>query len=421
MFQRGKPKLLGVLVVVLGLSLASAGCETDTGSTRSMSAAMGNGFVYPGTGPAGAKMPGGNNVVQAGYVGDDAKGQPIVGAPGTPGPVGPGCGPNGCPGSGFDGPGPIPTELNKVSLPPYTVAPPDILFIDSSRLIPKPPYHVEPLEVLLIQVTDTLPNQPINGPFVVTPEGTVNLGYSYGTVRVQGLTIDQIQKSIREHLGSVLRNPQVSVSLGAFRAIQQTRGEHLVRPDGTISLGTYGSVYVAGMTLGQIKCVIERHLSEYVVNPQIAVDVYSYNSKYYYVIFSGGGYGQQIIKMPVTGNETVLDAIANVQGMPPVASIRRLWIARPAPCGHACDQILPIDWRAITEGGSTCTNYQLLPGDRIYVKADCLIELDNWLAKIISPIERVLGVTLLGTTTVESFNTNGNGNNGGGAFLFTGR
>jgi polysaccharide export outer membrane protein len=297
------------------------------------------------------------------------------------------------------------------------VAPPDILFVDAARLVPKPPYRIEPLEVLLIEVTDTLPQQKISGPFIVSPEGTINLGFGYGTVKVQGLTIDQIQAGIRQHLSNILRNPQVSVALAAFRGMQQTRGEHLVRQDGTINLGIYGNVYVAGMTLGQIKCVIDKHLSEYVVNPQVAVDVYSYNSKYYYVIFDGGGYGQQIYKLPITGNETVLDAIANVQGMPPVSSQWRIWVARPAPCGHPCDQILMVDWMALTRGGSTCTNYQLFPGDRVYVDADCLIKTDNWLAKILAPVERVLGVTLLGSSTVNSIRNNNGFNNSGTAFF----
>ena len=50
--------------------------------------------------------------------------------------------------------------------------------------------------------------------------------------------------------------------------------------------------------------------------------------------------------------------------------MRRIWVARPTPANHACNQILPVDWLAITQGGSTRTNYQLFPGDRVYVKAD---------------------------------------------------
>ena len=304
--------------------------------------------------------------------------------------------------SGPPGPGPIPTELNRVSLPPYTIAPPDILFIDTIRLVPRPPYRLEPLEVLLVKVTETLPGQPIESAYTIAPEGTINLGYTYGTVPVVGLSLDQAQAAIRAHLSNILRNPQVVVALATFRGIQQTRGEHLVRPDGTVSLGTYGCVYVAGLTVSQAKCEIEKHLSKYFLNPTVAVDVFAYNSKVYYVIFDGGGYGMQVLPFPITGNETVLDAIARVSGLAPVSSTHRIWVARPSPPGHPCDQVLPVDWLAIVKGGSTATNYQLFPGDRVYVDADCLIKADNWLAKILAPVERVLGVTLLGTTTVQS-------------------
>jgi len=251
------------------------------------------------------------------------------------------------------------TKLNKVSHPPYTIAPPDILVIDALRLIPKPPYKVEPLEILLIQVTGTLPKQDINGPFVVGPDGTINLGYGYGSVRVAGLTLEQIQLAIRTHLGNIIQGPQVSVALAQFRGMQQTRGEHLVRQDGTISLGTYGSVYVAGLTLGQAKWAIEQHLTKWLLNPEISIDVAAYNSKVYYVITDGGGYGQQVYRFPITGNETVLDAIAMIQGLPLVASKHRIWVARPAPDCVGCDQVLPVDWNAMTQGGSVRTNYQL--------------------------------------------------------------
>jgi polysaccharide biosynthesis/export protein len=426
MFHRGKPKLVATLAALVGMSLGSVGCQTDLVTAVPSLGASGTPTSAAGQGPAGNSGSGASankqngdgylpgNVQKTGYS-TDGGGQP--GAPANP-QAAPGMTamPGAAPMGGAVGPiamggtGPIPREINKVSLPPYTVAPPDVLVIDAARLVPKPPYRIEPLEILMIQVSDTLPGNPINGQFVVSPEGTVNLGYGYGAVRVQGLTVDQIQGAIRQHLTNVLRNPQVAVSLAQFRGQQQVRGEHLVRPDGTISLGIYGSVYVAGMTLGQVKAVVESQLREYVVNPQVAVDVFAYNSQWYYVVFDGGGYGQQIYRLPVTGNETVLDAISNLQGLPPVSSTWRIWVARPAPCGNPCDQVLMVDWQAVVKGGSTCTNYQLFPGDRVYVDADCLVKADLWLAKILAPVERILGITLLGSSTVNSIrNNNGTG------------
>jgi polysaccharide export outer membrane protein len=64
--------------------------------------------------------------------------------------------------------------------------------------------------------------------------------------------------------------------------------------------------------------------------------------------------------------------------------------------------------------GSTCTNYQIFPGDRIYVAAQPVITLNNTLAKIVAPIEQLFGVTLLGAATVNTIRTNPNNNNNNG-------
>lgn len=304
---------------------------------------------------------------------------------------------------------PLPRELWKESLPPYIIEPPDTLVIEAIRMVPLPPYRVEPLDVVVIQVAETLPNQPISGNYAVGPDGTVNLGYSYGVVRVAGLTLEQAAAAIRDQLGRVLKTPQVGVALAQFRGMQQVRGEHLVGMDGTINLGSYGCVYITGLTVAQAKVAVEKHLSRFLLNPEISLAVSGYNSKVYYVITDGAGFGEQVFRFPVTGNETVLDALSNINGIPPAGSKRNIWLARPAPANKGCYQVLPVDWEIITQAGSTETNFQIFPGDRIYVKADKLIHFDNWLAKIISPIERIFGVTLLGQTTIRSFERGGNG------------
>jgi protein involved in polysaccharide export with SLBB domain len=307
--------------------------------------------------------------------------------------------------------GPVPRELDKVSLPDYIVEPPDILLIDTIRGTPRPPYRIEALDVLQIQVAEALPNEPIAGLFIVEPEGTVNLGLSYGSVPVAGMTLEQARAAINAHLKRALREPKAIVALAQARGIQQLiRGEHLVRPDGTISLGTYGDLYVAGLNRCQVRNLIEQLLAQYLLDPQVSLDILGYNSKVYYVIFDGGGYGQQVYRLPITGNETVLDAIGLLNGLPAVSSRKKMWLARPSPADHGCDQVLPVDWTAITEGASVRTNYQLLPGDRVYVKADPWIHFDNTVAKVLSPFERMLGFTLLTEAVINNNRGNGNGN-----------
>jgi hypothetical protein len=88
-------------------------------------------------------------------------------------------------------------------------------------------------------------------------------------------------------------------------------------------------------------------------------------------------------------------------------SSKTIWVARPAPADFGCEQILPVEWEAITKGGVTATNYQLLPGDRIFIAEDQLVATNNLLSKLISPIERLLGVTGLGASTVRNTQTLG--------------
>ena len=146
---------------------------------------------------------------------------------------------------------------------------------------------------------------------------------------------------------------------------------------------------------------VEEHLSEFIEDPRVSLDVLVYNSKVFYVITEGGGFGDQVVRIPITGNETVLDAMSQIGGLSRVSS-KKIWISRPAPHGMGCDQVLPIDWEAITKGAVTSTNYQLLPGDRIFVAEDRLIAIDALISKILNPVERMFGFTLLGAQTVQT-------------------
>jgi RNA polymerase sigma factor (sigma-70 family) len=155
------------------------------------------------------------------------------------------------------------------------------------------------------------------------------------------------------------------------------RGPHLVRPDGTVGLGPYGSASVAGRTLAQARAEIARVIqaglgpggkSLKAVVEGLSVDVLVYASRAYYVIADLAGQGEEVYRFPVTGKETVRDAVARVKGLPAAASRCRLWVERPDAQLGGRPQVLRVDWVGITRGGQARTNYQLLPGDRLYVK-----------------------------------------------------
>jgi polysaccharide export outer membrane protein len=146
--------------------------------------------------------------------------------------------------------------------------------------------------------------------------------------------------------------------------------DQTVLPDGTIDLARFGRLLVAGKTLEQIENDVRAAIKAVekeaggvnvrLIDPQSAV---------YYVlgeVTSPGSY-------PLVGRETVLDAILMAGGMTDKASQCNIILSRPsAPCG--CRTVIPICYKRIVQQGDTSTNYQVMPGDRIYVATRTLWE-----------------------------------------------
>jgi polysaccharide biosynthesis/export protein len=100
----------------------------------------------------------------------------------------------------------------------------------------------------------------------------------------------------------------------------------------------------------------------------VSVAVSAANSKRYYVIASDPEGRESVHPFPATGSETVVDAVGKLEGLAARATAANIWVARRPAKDGGPEQILPVDWAGITRDGITATNYQLLPGDRVYVK-----------------------------------------------------
>jgi polysaccharide export outer membrane protein len=322
-------------------------------------------------------------------------------------------------------PASVPRELSKTTLPDYIIEPPDVLAIEAISLIPKSPYKLRPLDLVTVIVSGVSLEANFSGQYMVQPNGTLQFLPPGGTTALPtselsaipavGRTVEEVQQTLTTILARTFREPQVWVTLTQFGAQQQIIGDHLVSPDGKVNLGTYGRVRVVGMTIEEARAALEAHLSQYLEDPQISVDILGYNSKVFYVVMQGAGFGDQVTILPATGSETVLDAIGQIQGFSSNQS-SRMWIARPGSNACAGDQILPVDWVAVTQRADAATNYQLLPGDRLFVSEDKLVAVDTQLGKIIAPLERLMGFSTLTSGTVSSlrnFGQQGQGGSGG--------
>ncbi|WP_145384749.1 polysaccharide biosynthesis/export family protein [Stieleria neptunia] len=293
----------------------------------------------------------------------------------------------------------VPRELDKVTTPMYRIEPPDILTIDVQQNVSQEQHALQPGDIVLLTVTGTFPDEPIEGEYQVELGGVIQLGFSYGAVEVVGVGVDQAKQRIEAHLKTQLQQPLVSMSLRGVAGIQPIAGEHLVGPDGTVTLGQYGSVRLAGMTLDEARLAIAAQMSTEFSDPKVSVSVYAYNSKGIYVITQGGGLGDELVRLPYTGNETVIDALSQINGLSYVSS-SRMWVARPNR-EQGTSVMLPVDWEGITQLADVTTNYQLLPGDRIFIAHNKIVAFDSAIAKFTSPLERILGFTLLGTGTAS--------------------
>jgi polysaccharide export outer membrane protein len=233
----------------------------------------------------------------------------------------------------------IPRELNKTALPPYVVEPPDLL---------------------VIEVLEALPGRPISGERLLRPDGTISLGF-YGDVFVAGLTLDEVKEKVVLHLRQYL-NDEI-LGLWRFDPAQNKFVPKEARDVDTVF-----------------------------------VDVASYNSKFYYVQGDTAATG----RYPITGNETVLDALNNAGGLIPTAAPRNIRLVRPAPPGACCEQKLPVNLAAIVSAGDTTTNYQLMPGDRLVVYRDPIVRFTIFLDRLAAPFQTAINSTLQTAFAIRS-------------------
>jgi protein involved in polysaccharide export with SLBB domain len=143
-------------------------------------------------------------------------------------------------------------------------------------------------------------------------------------------------------------------------------GDQLVLQDGTIDLGEFGRPVVAGRTVPQIEAEVQRLIAAKAKDKQeeslVNVRLVGRVSKVFYVLGEVNAPGA----FPLSGRETVLDGIIAAGGITRRANTKKVILSRPTqPDG--CRVVLPVCYDNVVQLGDTSTNYQLLPGDRIFI------------------------------------------------------
>jgi polysaccharide biosynthesis/export protein len=149
--------------------------------------------------------------------------------------------------------------------------------------------------------------------------------------------------------------------------------DQTVLADGTIDLGKYGRLYAAGKTVPEIEAGVQAAVKAVEKEEEdvgfIDVRLVNRQSKVYYVLGEVTTPG----RFQLVGNETVLDGIMMAGGMTDRSSWRDVILVRP--CGDGTGLVLLVDYGAIVRLGEAATNYQLHPGDRVYIGSRHLLDL----------------------------------------------
>ena len=191
--------------------------------------------------------------------------------------------------------------------------------------VPLPVLYVQPGDSLLLEPTAAGAVPLVTTDQVVAIDGTIDLGV-YGRLQVAGLTVEEIEQRVR---GAIC-----SLDPDACRPPEDLPDD----PE-------------------EAAIVIERArrgpVSVRVINPDSAV---------FYVLGEVAAPGSY----PLVGRETVLDAILKAGGLSDRANRCDIILARPTGPGE-CRVVMRVCYDRLVQLGDATTNYQMLPGDRVYV------------------------------------------------------
>ena len=93
------------------------------------------------------------------------------------------------------------------------------------------PHIVEPPDLVLVEVLEALPGRPISGERLVRPDGKISLGF-YGDVYVKGLTLEQVKVAIVKQLRQYLADSTLGLESPEDDLEIEVRGRRTGLPPG---------------------------------------------------------------------------------------------------------------------------------------------------------------------------------------------
>jgi polysaccharide export outer membrane protein len=182
----------------------------------------------------------------------------------------------------------------------------------------------------------------------------------------------------------------LSIGIGSTSE-PEIRRDVAVRPDGRISFDLIGDVEVEGKTIQEIRADIRDRAARFYVDPAVAVSLVSSESRRIYIlgqVRAPGAYS-------LVGRVTAIEALARAGDANPLADPNAARLIRPSPEGRA---VYPVHYEDIVTGVDDSTNYELEPGDMIYVPPRTAAGIGLLLQALLFPLRQITG---LGSPAVD--------------------
>jgi len=173
---------------------------------------------------------------------------------------------------------------------------------------------------------------------------------------------------------TVIRHPEVS-------------GEFFINNEGKIQYEFIGDITVEGLKKEEVKKLLTEKLSEYIISPDVTVQIIGYNSKTVYVVGEVGRPGKIFMRGDtITVREALVEA-----GLPLLtAKASKSHLITPSEDGKPEDKSVNV--HDLLYKGDLRENLVMKPGDVLYVPPTFLAKTMRAIQPVSAPVNEAAGV-----------------------------
>lgn len=220
----------------------------------------------------------------------------------------------------------------------------------------------------------------------VMPTGKIVLPY-IGEISVLGKTASELTKELKEAYSSVLREPELYVTIPNFNVrIDQIREDLrtaprglskliYVRPDGVATFPLIGRQMVASKTIEQVNSIIQERYTDFMPGMKVDLFLHEKSGSVVYLVGEVTNSGTYEINKPIT----VLQALTLAGGYTPMANLENVIVFRKHEKKRLAKSLNLKDLSQVKQGSAF---FYIRPDDIIFVPKTRIASLANLMNQI---------------------------------------